>query len=183
MFSDHFTGHALKPQVSSIFTSFLDGLKKFYITKVMNHLKRASPFFLFSFFHEKNWPTSSIHSSKGSTRTTCVWPRYCLRETVRRSCSTRSKYMTSLQSLGTEFFYHLCVRKCQSTIHCSFEHYCGGGGLRSMSLYLTSHYNVAVKRMEKHRYTLQTWPSTHYFVSLWIDGSPVDVLLSGWLSW
>uniref|UniRef100_A0A7N6FIL9 Alkylglycerone-phosphate synthase n=1 Tax=Anabas testudineus TaxID=64144 RepID=A0A7N6FIL9_ANATE len=26
-------GHALKPQVSSIFTSFLDGLKKFYITK------------------------------------------------------------------------------------------------------------------------------------------------------
>ncbi|XP_048201142.1 alkyldihydroxyacetonephosphate synthase, peroxisomal [Perognathus longimembris pacificus] len=28
----HF-GHALKPQVSSIFTSFLDGLKKFYITK------------------------------------------------------------------------------------------------------------------------------------------------------
>uniref|UniRef100_A0A8C7WP14 Alkylglycerone-phosphate synthase n=1 Tax=Oryzias sinensis TaxID=183150 RepID=A0A8C7WP14_9TELE len=27
------TGHALKPQVSSIFTSFLDGLKKFYITK------------------------------------------------------------------------------------------------------------------------------------------------------
>lgn len=27
-------GHALKPQVSSIFTSFLDGLKKFYITKV-----------------------------------------------------------------------------------------------------------------------------------------------------
>uniref|UniRef100_A0A667ZYU7 Alkylglycerone-phosphate synthase n=1 Tax=Myripristis murdjan TaxID=586833 RepID=A0A667ZYU7_9TELE len=28
-----FTGHALKPQVSSIFTSFLDGLKKFYITK------------------------------------------------------------------------------------------------------------------------------------------------------
>uniref|UniRef100_A0A8C9VMA4 Alkylglycerone-phosphate synthase n=1 Tax=Scleropages formosus TaxID=113540 RepID=A0A8C9VMA4_SCLFO len=29
----HF-GQALKPQVSSIFTSFLDGLKKFYITKV-----------------------------------------------------------------------------------------------------------------------------------------------------
>uniref|UniRef100_A0A7N5ZWW6 Alkylglycerone-phosphate synthase n=1 Tax=Anabas testudineus TaxID=64144 RepID=A0A7N5ZWW6_ANATE len=29
----NFTGHALKPQVSSIFTSFLDGLKKFYITK------------------------------------------------------------------------------------------------------------------------------------------------------
>ncbi|KAL4635497.1 alkyldihydroxyacetonephosphate synthase, peroxisomal [Arapaima gigas] len=29
----HF-GHALKPQVSSIYTSFLDGLKKFYITKV-----------------------------------------------------------------------------------------------------------------------------------------------------
>lgn len=27
-------GHALKPQVASIFTSFLDGLKKFYITKV-----------------------------------------------------------------------------------------------------------------------------------------------------
>ncbi|KAM5327666.1 alkyldihydroxyacetonephosphate synthase, peroxisomal [Glossophaga mutica] len=27
-------GHALKPQVSSIFTSFLDGLKKFYITKL-----------------------------------------------------------------------------------------------------------------------------------------------------
>uniref|UniRef100_A0A8B9J6L6 Alkylglycerone-phosphate synthase n=1 Tax=Astyanax mexicanus TaxID=7994 RepID=A0A8B9J6L6_ASTMX len=27
------SGHALKPQVSSIFTSFLDGLKKFYITK------------------------------------------------------------------------------------------------------------------------------------------------------
>ncbi|XP_068101543.1 alkyldihydroxyacetonephosphate synthase, peroxisomal [Hyperolius riggenbachi] len=26
-------GHALKPQVASIFTSFLDGLKKFYITK------------------------------------------------------------------------------------------------------------------------------------------------------
>uniref|UniRef100_A0A8C5P0N0 Alkylglycerone-phosphate synthase n=2 Tax=Jaculus jaculus TaxID=51337 RepID=A0A8C5P0N0_JACJA len=26
-------GHALKPQVSSIFTSFVDGLKKFYITK------------------------------------------------------------------------------------------------------------------------------------------------------
>ncbi|XP_016379012.1 alkyldihydroxyacetonephosphate synthase, peroxisomal-like [Sinocyclocheilus rhinocerous] len=26
-------GHALKPQVSSMFTSFLDGLKKFYITK------------------------------------------------------------------------------------------------------------------------------------------------------
>lgn len=30
----HVTGHALKPQVSSIFTSFLEGLKKFYITKV-----------------------------------------------------------------------------------------------------------------------------------------------------
>lgn len=28
-------GHALKPQVASIFTSFLDGLKKFYITKVI----------------------------------------------------------------------------------------------------------------------------------------------------
>lgn len=28
------TGHALKPQVSSMFTSFVDGLKKFYITKV-----------------------------------------------------------------------------------------------------------------------------------------------------
>ncbi|NWQ70787.1 ADAS protein, partial [Neopipo cinnamomea] len=27
-------GHALKPQVASIFTSFLDGLKKFYITKM-----------------------------------------------------------------------------------------------------------------------------------------------------
>ncbi|KTG36183.1 hypothetical protein cypCar_00038370, partial [Cyprinus carpio] len=38
-------GHALKPQVSSIFTSFLDGLKKFYITKVRkncNCVKRLS---------------------------------------------------------------------------------------------------------------------------------------------
>nr|XP_026247784.1 alkyldihydroxyacetonephosphate synthase, peroxisomal isoform X3 [Urocitellus parryii] len=32
-FETFFSGHALKPQVSSIFTSFLDGLKKFYITK------------------------------------------------------------------------------------------------------------------------------------------------------
>lgn len=31
---DVLTGHALKPQVSSMFTSFVDGLKKFYITKV-----------------------------------------------------------------------------------------------------------------------------------------------------
>lgn len=38
------TGHALKPQVSSIFTSFLDGLKKFYITKVKHkHSTWASP--------------------------------------------------------------------------------------------------------------------------------------------
>ncbi|KPP79573.1 Alkyldihydroxyacetonephosphate synthase, peroxisomal-like [Scleropages formosus] len=34
-------GHALKPQVSSIFTSFLDGLKKFYITKVWPRWRRA----------------------------------------------------------------------------------------------------------------------------------------------
>lgn len=54
MLSDHFTGHALKPQVSSIFTSFLDGLKKFYITKVMNHLKRASPS-VFSWGKKKKW--------------------------------------------------------------------------------------------------------------------------------
>uniref|UniRef100_A0A8C6TID3 Alkylglycerone-phosphate synthase n=1 Tax=Neogobius melanostomus TaxID=47308 RepID=A0A8C6TID3_9GOBI len=32
-------GHALKPQVSSIFTSFLDGLKTFYITKVIQRLR------------------------------------------------------------------------------------------------------------------------------------------------
>lgn len=34
VFKNVLTGHALKPQVSSLFTSFLDGLKKFYITKV-----------------------------------------------------------------------------------------------------------------------------------------------------
>uniref|UniRef100_A0A672GC09 Alkylglycerone-phosphate synthase n=1 Tax=Salarias fasciatus TaxID=181472 RepID=A0A672GC09_SALFA len=42
-------GHALKPQVSSIFTSFLDGLKKFYITKFKgfdpNHLCVATLLF------------------------------------------------------------------------------------------------------------------------------------------
>ncbi|XP_073433534.1 alkyldihydroxyacetonephosphate synthase, peroxisomal [Dendrobates tinctorius] len=42
-------GHALKPQVASIFTSFLDGLKKFYITKFKgfdpNHLCVATLLF------------------------------------------------------------------------------------------------------------------------------------------
>ena len=30
----HLTGHALKPEVSSFMTSFVEGLKKLYITKI-----------------------------------------------------------------------------------------------------------------------------------------------------
>lgn len=51
-------------------------------------------------FFTKNELASLITSSKGSTPTACVWPPYCLRETVRRSCSMRSKFMTLLQNLG-----------------------------------------------------------------------------------
>jgi len=30
----HFSGHALKPESKSVFTNFMDGLKKLYITKI-----------------------------------------------------------------------------------------------------------------------------------------------------
>lgn len=98
----HVTGHALKPQVSSIFTSFLDGLKKFYITKVKQKCHYQHPPRVVFMRHES---TASITSSKALTPTTCVWPPCCLRETGRRSCSTRSKFTTSLQSLGTCCFF------------------------------------------------------------------------------
>lgn len=96
------TGHALKPQVSSIFTSFLDGLKKFYITKVKQKCHCQHPPRVVFMRLES---TASITSSKALTPTTCVWPPCCLRETGRRSCSTRSRFTTSLQSLGTAYFF------------------------------------------------------------------------------
>lgn len=52
---------------------------------------------VFSMKHES---TSFFTSLKASTLTACVWPRYSSRETARRSCSMRSKFMTSPQSLG-----------------------------------------------------------------------------------
>lgn len=52
---------------------------------------------VFSMKHES---TSFFTSLKASTLTACVWPRYSSRETARRSCSMRSKFMISPQSLG-----------------------------------------------------------------------------------
>lgn len=101
-FLSRVTGHALKPQVSSIFTSFLDGLKKFYITKVKQKCHDQLPPQVVFMRHES---TASLTSSKALTPTTCVWPPCCLRETGRRSCSTRSKFTTSLQSLGACYFF------------------------------------------------------------------------------
>lgn len=67
LLSDISTGHALKPQVSSIFTSFLDGLKKFYITKVQKysvihyHVFAAGVFF----FCNEKWIQLFNHQFKG----------------------------------------------------------------------------------------------------------------------
>lgn len=52
-----------------------------------------------------------------------------------------------------------------------------------MPLYLSSHYGVveAMERMEEHSYTPQICSCTLWLFSVPIDGSPVDVLLSGQL--
>lgn len=48
-----------------------------------------------------------IFSLKALMHTACVWQPCCLKATERRSCSTRSKFMTSLQSLGDSSFVFL----------------------------------------------------------------------------
>lgn len=101
------TGHALKPQVSSIFTNFVEGLKKFYITKViLNDLAEillliSLLYVICAFWKGLNkfyFPV--FPSSKVLTPTSWLLPPCCSKGTVRGSCSTKNKFTTLLQHLG-----------------------------------------------------------------------------------
>lgn len=172
LLSDIFTGHALKPQVSSIFTSFLDGLKTFYITKVIIMIIRSEHRQLFapSVFHEK-WIHFFNHQFKGfDPNRLCVatllfeGDREKVLQHEKQVYDIAAKFgwvvVLSLSPSHVTKIRHRSrpckAQKWQSTIWRDFE---DDGELPEalMSFYLTSHYIVAVKSSVIH---FKTWPST-----------------------